>query len=74
MPITKDELQNLLETAFPEGEINLVDLAGDNDHWEASIKSSQFEGKSKIQQHQLVFKAVKEHDIHALSIKTSTPN
>lgn len=70
MPITKENLEELLVKAFPNGDISLIDLAGDNDHWEASIASEKFKGKSKIQQHQMVFAAVKEHDIHALSIKT----
>lgn len=70
MPITKENLQELLEGHFPDGNITLTDLAGDNDHWEAKIESSAFAGKSRVQQHQMVFEAVKGHDIHALSIKT----
>lgn len=70
MPITKEKLEELLTKAFPDGEIVLTDLAGDNDHWEANIKSSAFNGKNRVQQHQLVFKAVEGEDIHALSIKT----
>ncbi len=72
MPITKENLESLLTNSFPDADINIVDLAGDNDHWEANIACSSFMGKSRVQQHQMVFSAVKGHDIHALSIKTKT--
>ncbi len=71
MPIEKEILQAKLEEAFPGAEIALNDLAGDNDHWQASVKSDLFKGKTRIAQHRMVFDAVKEYNIHALSIKTS---
>jgi len=71
MPIEYEELKNLLEENFPESEIEVEDLAGDNDHYKAIIKSPAFEGKSRIQQHKMVQEVVKDKDIHALSIKTS---
>ena len=70
MPITKDKLHNLLKSEFDDGVIVITDLAGDDDHWEASVSSRKFDGKSRVQQHQMVFAAVKDEDIHALSIKT----
>jgi stress-induced morphogen len=70
MPITYDELNNLLQGSFPDAEIELEDLAGDNDHWQATIISPQFKGKTRLEQHRLVQDAVKDQNIHALSIKT----
>ena len=72
MPIEYSELEETLKSAFPDGQIVITDLAGDNDHWQVEIRSSLFEGKSRIQQHKIVQEAVSEKDIHALSIKTQT--
>lgn len=72
MPITENELKLLLNNAFPESKIEANDLAGDNDHWEVKITWAGFAGKSMIQQHRMVQEAVKDKDIHALSIKTSS--
>lgn len=72
MPIEEKELENLIRSAFTDAEIEITDLAGDNDHWQVSITSPAFEGKNRIEQHKMVQAAVADHDIHALSIKTST--
>ena len=72
MPIKENELYDLLESGFPDSEVIIEDLAGDDDHWRATIISSTFEGKSRIQQHKMVQDAVKGHDIHALAIKTKS--
>ncbi|MDP3371340.1 MAG: BolA family transcriptional regulator [Candidatus Paracaedibacteraceae bacterium] len=74
LPIT--ELRQLLSEAFPDAMIDVVDLAGDNDHYQASITSSQFEGKNRVQQHQMVYQALKGKmgdELHALALKTRTP-
>ena len=73
MPIAKNELQHCLEKSFPNANISYEDLAGDNDHWQITIISKAFQGKSKLAQHRLVHEAVAHYDIHALSIKTSIP-
>lgn len=73
MPISGEELQTMIQTAFPNSIIECTDLAGDNDHWEVSICSQSFIGKSKIEQHKMVQRAVAGRNIHALSIKTHTP-
>ena len=70
MPITKTELDIALRAGFPEAEIAITDLAGDNDHWAVELRSTVFAGKSRITQHRMVQEAVAHHDIHALSIKT----
>ncbi len=77
MAMTKDELTFLLKTAFPNSIIDITDLAGDNNHFSASITSSSFEGLSRVHQHQLVYKALQGKVgtlLHALSIQTHTPS
>jgi len=73
MAMTREDLEGFLNDAFPDAEIELVDLAGDNDHWKAVIISPQFEGKSRIAQHQMVYAALKGHmggALHALALET----
>lgn len=72
MPISREELESTLKAAFPDAVIQLKDLAGDDDHWEAHISSPVFSGLNRIAQHRLVQEAVSHHTIHALSIKTHT--
>ena len=73
MTIKQSELENLLKEAFPNSEIEISDLAGDDNNFAAKICSSLFKGKNKVQQHQMVYKALKgkmDNDLHALSIST----
>lgn len=73
MAIAKSELEQLLIKAFPDATINLVDLVGDNDHYQAEICSASFAGLSRIQQHQKVYAALGEMvggQLHALSLIT----
>lgn len=74
MAIQKAELEALLQASFPEAQIEVIDLVGDQDHYEARITTSQFSGLSRIQQHQKVYAALGDRvggQIHALSLKTS---
>ena len=71
MPITQTELENVLKSNFPNGQITCRDLMGDQNHWEVNIVDPVFEGLSRVQQHKMVQRSVIEHDIHALSIKTA---
>lgn len=71
MPVDKNTLINTLQTAFPDSEINVKALTGDDDHWEVAIKDKMFSGKTLISQHRLVQDALKHLNIHAVSIKTS---
>ena len=79
MAMTRETLLGFLQEAFPDADITLTDLAGDNNHWQAEIISSQFAGKPRVAQHQMVYKALKgkvgnDHDaLHALALKTSAP-
>ncbi len=70
MPIEHEKLESLLKARFPTADVMIEDLAGDNDHYSATIISDEFEGKSRIEQHKMVQDAVKNEDIHALAIKT----
>lgn len=76
MAMTRETLEGMLKTAFPEATITLTDLAGDNDHWSAEIVSEQFRDLSRVAQHQLVYKALQGEmggALHALQLKTSAP-
>ncbi len=70
MPVKREVLQDILQRSFPGSEVSLIALTGDDDHWEATVRSALFQGKSRIEQHRMVTDAVKELNIHALSIKT----
>ena len=76
MAITRETLEGFLTEAFPDAEIILTDLAGDNDHWQAEIVSEQFKGKPRVAQHQMVYAALKGKmggELHALALKTRAP-
>ena len=76
MAMTRETLEGFLTEAFPEAEIILTDLAGDNDHWQAEIVSEQFRGKTRVAQHQMVDAAWKGKmggELHALALKTRAP-
>lgn len=71
MPI--HEIEALLQAAFPDGEVVLTPLAGDNDHFKAVVTSAAFKGKSRVTQHQMVYAALKGKmggDLHALMLQT----
>ncbi len=73
MSLKLEEIKNLIKSAIPDAEINIQDLAGDENHYSATIKSKIFSGKSKLEQHKLVYKALKGkmgNELHALAIKT----
>lgn len=70
MPITQDALLTAMKAAFPDGEITITDMAGDDDHWSVAVRSPVFLGKSRLAQHRMVQDAVAGKDIHALAIKT----
>lgn len=76
MAMTRETLEGFLNEAFPDAEIILTDLAGDNDHWQAEIVSEQFRGKTRVAQHQMVYAALKGKmggELHALALKTKAP-
>jgi stress-induced morphogen len=70
------DVERALREAFPDADIELVDLTGTRDHYQARIVSGAFAGKTAIEQHQLVYQALgaaMNGPIHALSLKTYTP-
>lgn len=76
MAMTRETLETHLRQAFPDADITLTDLAGDNDHWSAEIVSEQFRGMSRVAQHQLVYGALKGEmggALHALQLTTRVP-
>jgi len=73
MAMSSDAIIAMIKEAMPDADIEMIDLAGDNDHWKAVIKSAAFSGKSRIQQHQMVYAALKGKmggELHALSLET----
>ena len=73
MAMNLSEIKNLVKEAIPDAIIDIQDLAGDGNHYSATIISSLFKGKSKIEQHKLVYNALKGkmgNELHALAIKT----
>ena len=73
MGLKIEEIKNLIKESLPDAEIVIEDLAGDENHYSATIKSKSFVGKSKIEQHKLVYKALKGkmgNELHALALNT----
>jgi len=76
MAMSGEDITSMIKEALPDAIIELIDLAGDNDHWKAVVISSAFEGKSRVQQHQMVYAALKGNMggvLHALALETRTP-
>lgn len=76
MAMPSDKIKDFIQQAFPDAHIDLKDLRGDNDHFSATITSMAFSGKTRIQQHQMVYEALQGHmgtTLHALSLKTQIP-
>lgn len=76
MPMPADVLHNHLIEAFPDAQIVIEDLAGDDDHYRARIVSEAFRGLNRVKQHQLVYAALKGAmggTLHALALETSSP-
>ena len=73
MSLKLEEIRDLIKESIPDAEITIQDLAGDENHYSATIKSKIFNGKSKIEQHKIVYKSLKGkmgNELHALSINT----
>ncbi len=73
MGLKLEKIKSLIKESIPDAEITIKDLAGDDNHYSATIKSKVFSGKSKIEQHKLVYKALKGkmgNELHALALNT----
>ena len=77
MPMDANEIERLIRTAIPDAKVTIHDLAGDGDHYAATVIAESFRGKSRVQQHQLVYQALKGQmggDLHALALQTGAPD
>ncbi len=77
MPMNAREIENMIKAALPDAQISIRELAADGDHYAAEVVSEQFRGKSRVQQHQMVYEALKGNmggALHALALQTSAPD
>jgi stress-induced morphogen len=77
MPMDAREIETLIRESLPDAKVVIRDLAGDGDHFAAEVVSESFRGKSRVQQHQLVYEALKGNmggALHALALQTSVPD
>ena len=76
MAMDANEIERLIKASFPDATVEIRDLAGDGDHYAATIVSAAFKGKSRVQQHQMVYAALKGNmggALHALALTTQAP-
>lgn len=76
MAMSAEEIEALIVEAFPDASVEIEDLRGDGDHYGATVTSNTFSGKTRVEQHQLVYRALKGKmggDLHALALTTRTP-
>jgi len=76
MPMDPSEIERLIKEALPDAQVALEDLVGDGDHWSATVVSEAFQGKTRVQQHQLIYQALQGKmggELHALALQTSAP-
>ena len=77
MPMTAGQLEQMIRTALPDAKVDITDLRGDGDHYAAHVVSKAFVGKTRVQQHQMVYDALEGgmgDTLHALALQTSVPN
>jgi stress-induced morphogen len=76
MAIAADDIARMIKERFPDAEIRIEDLASDGNHYAATVVSEEFRGKTRVQQHQMVYEALKGNMggvLHALALKTTAP-
>ncbi len=74
MSMSAKEIENSIRTALPDAEVTITDLAGDGDHYAAMVVSKAFKGKTRVQQHKMVYDALLGRmgaELHALSLQTA---
>jgi stress-induced morphogen len=77
MAMDAAEIERLIKEAMPDARVSIEDLRGDGDHYAAHVVSRAFEGKSRVQQHQLVYQALEGrmgNELHALALQTAVPD
>ncbi|MBB3999180.1 BolA/IbaG family iron-sulfur metabolism protein [Aureimonas pseudogalii] len=76
MPMNAHDIETMIRQAIPDATVTIRDLAGDGDHYAAEVVAESFRGKSRVQQHQLVYQALQGNMggvLHALALQTSAP-
>ncbi len=76
MAMSATDIERFIKEALPDAQVTIRDLAGDGDHYAANVVSGAFKGKSRVQQHQMVYAALKGRmggELHALALQTSIP-
>ena len=76
MPMDANEIERLIKSRIPDATVTIRDLAGDGDHYAATVISESFRGKSRVQQHQIVYQSLKGQMgglLHALALQTGVP-
>ena len=76
MAMDAGEIERLIKARIPDAQVTIRDLAGDGDHYAATVISEAFRGKSRVQQHQIVYEALRAEmggKLHALALQTGTP-
>ena len=76
MAISHHLIEQMIKEALPDAAVEIRDLAGDGEHYAANVVSASFKGKSRVQQHQMVYQALKGKvggELHALALQTSAP-
>ena len=77
MAMNQSDIVQMIKEAIPDAEVQIEDLRGDGDHYAAYVRSSEFKGKTRVQQHQMVYKALQGrmgNELHALALQTSLPD
>lgn len=76
MPMDQGEIESLIKQSLPDATVTIQDLAGDGDHYAAMVVSNSFKGKTRVQQHQMVYQALQGRmggELHALALQTAVP-
>jgi stress-induced morphogen len=76
MPMHAADIERLIKKKFPDAEVRIQDLAGDGDHYAATVVTEAFRGKTRVQQHKMVYDALEgsmDSTLHALALQTSAP-
>ncbi len=76
MPMNPADIEHLIKESIPDAQVTIEDLRGDGDHYAAYIVSSSFKGKTRVQQHQMVYQALQGrmgNELHALALQTTAP-
>ena len=76
MAMAANEIEKMIKEALPDADVQINDLRGDGDHYAAFVSSASFKGKSRVQQHQMVYNALRGrmgNELHALALQTAVP-